>query len=278
MALGTVKKLILGVLVAHEIVVWAYAAEPEMRPILEPNQAVVDAVIRKLESDGALDQAVERALMRVIKRQQEARRAEEEQSQAQLEERVKTARPVSSNRDHIRGNPSAEVSLIEYTDFECPFCKRFHSTPKALLERFGTRVNWVLRHFPLPFHEPAARQEAVASECAARLGGNDAFWKYADAIFERTRSNGRGLSEENALPTLAVSMGLNADAFARCLRDDKIAKRIDEDMADGSAVGIQGTPTTVIRNNRTGVTEVKVGALPPEALAGAIERLLGAGQ
>jgi protein-disulfide isomerase len=272
------KRHFLAVFIACNTAVSAYAEEPEICPIPEPNQAVIDAVIRKLEGDGALDQAVERALMRVIKRQQEARRAEEAQSQAQLEEHATTARPVSSKRDHIRGNPSAEVSLIEYTDFECPFCKRFHSTPKALLERFGSRVNWVLRHFPLPFHEPTARQEAVASECAARLGGNDAFWKYTDAIFERTRSNGRGLSEENALSTLAVSMGLNADPFARCLRDDKIAKRIDEDMADGSAVGIQGTPTTVIRNNRTGVTEVKVGALPPEALAEAIERLLGAGK
>lgn len=272
------KKLFLGVFLACNTAASAYAEEPEICSIPEPNQAVIDAVIRKLESDGALDQAVERAMMRVIKHEQEARRAEEARSQAQLQESAATARPVSSNRDHIRGNPSAEVSMIEYTDFECPFCKRFHATAKGLLEQFGGRVNWVLRHFPLTFHEPAARQEAVASECAARLGGNDAFWKYADAIFERTRSDGRGLPEEYALSTLAVSMGLKADVFARCLRDDKIANRIKEDMADGSAVGIQGTPTTVIRNNRTGVTEVKVGALPPEALAKVIERVLGTGQ
>lgn len=272
------KRLLPVVVIVGNFVASALAEESEICPIPAPNQVVIDAVIRNLESNGVLDKAVERALTRVIKRQQDARRAEEEQSQAQLEERVRTARPALSPRDHVRGNPSAEVSLIEYTDFECPFCKQFHSTPKALLQRFDGRVNWVLRHFPLPFHDPAARQEAVASECAARLGGNDAFWKYSDALFERTRSNGRGLQGENALLTLAISLGLNGDGFSRCLQDDKVSERIEQDMADGSAVGIQGTPTTVLHNNRTGATKVKIGASPLEALAEATERLLDVGK
>ena len=269
------KKLFLGLLLACNAAAPARAAEPETCPIGKPDAATVDAIIRKLESSGALDQAVERALTRVIKRQDEARQAEEAKSLAQLQERSKAARPISRTKDHIRGNPAAAVSLIEYSDFECPFCKRFHSTLKALLERFDGQVNWVMRHYPLPFHEPAARSEAVAAECAARLGGNDAFWKYADALFERTRSNGQGLPGENALSTLAASMGIQQNSFAQCLQDDKVAKWIEGDVADGSAIGIEGTPTTVIRHNGSGATEVKVGALPPEALAEAIKRLLG---
>ncbi|HZP94637.1 MAG TPA: thioredoxin domain-containing protein [Burkholderiales bacterium] len=272
------KRLLFVVFLAGSSDIATYAADPETCPIGEPNPALVDAIVRKLEADGALDQAVERALLRVIKRQEDARQAEEAKNLAKLQQGGKAARPVTAGRDHVRGNPSAEVSLIEYTDFECPFCKRFHSTAKGLLERFGGRVNWVLRHYPLPFHEPAARDEAVAAECAARLGGNDAFWKYSDGLFQRTRSNGRGLPEDNALSKLAASLGLNADAFGRCLRDDKIAKRIDEDVADGSAIGIQGTPTSVIRNNRTGATEVKVGALLQEEIAGAIQPMLDAGK
>jgi protein-disulfide isomerase len=184
-------------------------------------------------------------------------------------------RPVSASRDYIRGNPSAEVSLIEYSDFECSYCKRFHATPKLLLERFGPRVNWVLRHFPLPMHDPAARLEAIAAECAGRLGGNDAFWKYADAIFEHTRSNGQGLPGEDPLMQLAGALGLDQGAFGRCLHDKEIAKRVEEDLLDGNAAGVSGTPTILIRNNRTGNIERRIGAVQSESLSQSIERLLG---
>ncbi len=241
----------------------------------EPDPALVDAIVHRMESDGSLDQAVERALGRIAKRQEDARRAEQARAQQQLEARAKDARAVSTGRDHIRGNPAAPVSLIEYSDFECPYCKRFNATPKVLLERFGGKVNWVWRHFPLPFHEPVARQEAIASECAAAQGGNDAFWKYADALFANTQSNGHGLPGSKTLPMLASETGLDGAVFSRCLAQGQVAKLIDEDIADGAKAGVNGTPTTLIRNNRTGATEVVVGALPAAALAAAIERELG---
>ncbi len=241
----------------------------------EPDPALVDAIVHRMESDGSLDQAVERALGRIAKRQEDARRAEQARAQQQLEAKAEDARAVSAGRDHIRGNPAAPVSLIEYSDFECPYCKRFHATPKVLLERFGGKVNWVWRHFPLSFHEPVARQEAIASECAAAQGGNDAFWKYADALFANTQSNGHGLPGSKTLQMLATETGLDGAVFSRCLAQGQVAKRIDEDIADGAKAGVNGTPTTLIRNNRTGATEVVVGALPAAALAAAIERELG---
>jgi protein-disulfide isomerase len=273
----TAQRYFLGGWLLCGTLVAGHAAEPETCPI-EPNPAMVDAVIRKLESSGALDQAVERALTRVVKRQQEARDAEESKNQARRREQANSVRPVSRTRDHIRGNPSAEVSLIEYSDFECPFCKRFHGTPKAVLDRFGGRVNWVLRHFPLPFHDPAARREAIAAECAAQLGGNEAFWKYADALFEKTQSNGRGLPGDNPLVALAASLGLDRSAFSRCLQTDSLAQRIEQDLADGQTVGITGTPTTVVRHNQTGEIELAVGAVPSDTLVQVVERLLGARQ
>ena len=241
----------------------------------EPDPALVNEIVQRIESDGSLDHAVERALGRIAKRQEDARRAEQARAQQQLEAKAKDARAVTADRDHIRGNPSAPVSLIEYSDFECPFCKRFHATPKVLLERFGGKVNWVWRHFPLPFHEPVARQEAIASECAAAQGGNDAFWKYADALFANTQSNGHGLPGGKTLQMLATETGLNGAVFSRCLAQGRVAKRIDEDIADGAKAGVNGTPTTLIRNNRTGATEVVVGAMPAAALASAIELELG---
>jgi protein-disulfide isomerase len=252
----------------------AQAAEPQAG--VPPDPALVDAIVRKLDSDGTLDRAVERAITRVIQRQEEARRSTEAQRQAQSQERAKAARKVNSGRDHIRGEAGAEVSLIEYSDFECPFCKRFHGTPTSLMGRYAGRINWVYRHYPLDFHNPAAHREAIASECAAQVGGKEAFWQYADAVFNQTQSDGKGLPADDSVEVIAVRLGMNRARFMRCLEDPASAKRVDEDLADGAAVGISGTPTTLIRNNRTGVTEMIVGAQPPEALIAAVERVLAA--
>ena len=108
----------------------------------------------------------------------------------QAAQQAKNVRPVSAERDHIYGNPDAPISLIEYSDFECPYCKRFHVTAKSVVEAFDGKVNWVYRHFPLAFHNPGAQKQAEASECASELGGNDAFWKYTDALYARTKSGG----------------------------------------------------------------------------------------
>ena len=252
----------------------AQAAEPQASAT--PDPALVDAIVRKLESDGTLERAVERATTRVIQRQEEARRSTEVQPQAQAQERVKAARKVNSGRDHIRGEASAEVSLIEYSDFECPFCKRFHGTPMALMGRYAGRVNWVYRHYPLDFRNPAARREAIASECAAQVGGKEAFWQYADAVFNQTQSDGKGLPADSSVEVIAARLGMNRTRFMRCLEDPVSTKHVNEDLVDGATAGISGTPTTLVRNNRTGATEVIIGAQSSEALIAAVERVLAA--
>lgn len=248
----------------------ALAADPAAT---EPNAAQVDAIVRKLESSGALDAAVERAIDRYIMRREQARQAEEARKQADLGKR---ARPIDLAKDHIRGSPTAEISLIEYADFECPFCKRFHATPKMLLDRYGGRVNWVLRNFPLPFHNPAARNEALAAECVGRLADNASYWKYADAVYANTKSGGTGLPPEQSVDKLAATIGVEGPALTRCMSDPAMGAHIDQDIADGTAAGVTGTPTTVVRDNRTGASEALVGALPIETLTATIDRLLAA--
>jgi len=239
-----------------------------------PDPALVDAIVRKLETSGALDQATDRAVERYVQRQQEAQKSAQEQRVAQLREAAKKVRPVDA-RDHVRGSRKAQVSVIEYSDYECPFCKRFHATLQDVMKRYGERVNWVWRHYPLPMHEPAAQREALAAECAAKLGGDKAFWSYSDALFQNTRSDGKGLPEGMSLQSLATKSGLDQAKFGACLKSPELRKPIEDDVADAEQIGVQATPTTIVRNNATGAVDVIVGAQPLEAVAAQIDRLLG---
>ncbi len=251
-----------------------FAAQPPVGSA-EPDPALVSAIIRALERDGTLDAAVGKAIDRYVQRQETARQAAEAKQQEELKVRAKLARRVDVQRDHIRGNANAEISLIEYTDIECPFCKKFHATPSALLAHFGDRVNWVVRSFPLPFHDPAARKEALAAECVGKLAGNDAYWKYTDSLFAYTKSNGGGLPEANSIEKLAAALGVKRQSLSQCMNDAAMIKRVEDDIADGVAAGVNGTPMTVIRNNRTGASEAVGGALPADAFIPTIERMLG---
>jgi len=94
-------------------------------------------------------------------------------------------RPLDEN-DHVRGNPDAPITIVEYSDLQCPFCKSHHPTLIKISEEFSGQVKWVYRHFPLTSIHAEAFPAAVASECAAELGGEEAFWGFIDQVFERT--------------------------------------------------------------------------------------------
>ena len=200
-----------------------------------------------------------------------AEAAQREQREAST--RAAALRPVSKGRDHIRGNPAAPVTLIEYSDFECPFCKRFHTTVKKLVDESGGRVRWVYRHFPLDqLHPVKARKEAVASECAAELGGNDAFWKFADRFFELTPSNNR-TDIDAVLPRIAGEIGLDKTRFASCLASGRHDQRVAEDVQDATASGGRGTPWSLIVS-KSGKTYPLSGAQPYAAVKQLVELAL----
>lgn len=153
-----------------------------------------------------------------------------------------------TSEDHIKGNPDAPVKIVEYSDFECPFCKRFHDTINQVMEEIGDsgEVAWVFRQFPLDqLHPVKARAEAVASECAAELGGNNAFWQFADRFMELTPSNNR-TEIDTIIPQIVREIGLNEKEFQICFKSGKYDDHIESDIANAIATGGRGTPWSVI--------------------------------
>ncbi|MCH7640837.1 DsbA family protein [Patescibacteria group bacterium] len=180
--------------------------------------------------------------------------------------------PKVSSEDHIKGNRDAKVFLIEYSDLECPFCKRFHPTVQQVIDEYGGDVAWVWRHFPLDQIHSKADKEAEAVECAGELGGDDAFWALVDKIFEVTPSN-NALSLDD-LPGLAGEIGLNQGAFQSCLDSGKYADHVEEDYQGGITAGVTGTPGNFIVNS-SGDAWLIPGALPYEQIKLTIDEALG---
>jgi protein-disulfide isomerase len=195
--------------------------------------------------------------------------------------------PVSAS-DHILGNPEAKIAMIEYSDLECPACKAFHATAHSIIDKYGAEgdVAWVYRHFPLAQLHPKAVEEAVASECASELGGNDSFWQYVDRIFEITPSN-NGLNLA-LLNTTADELGLDRDEFESCVDEKDREDAVRQSYEDALKSGGTGTPF-IIFAPKSGVNADTIGIvtsvrnqlnLRPETLAvaedGSHIRMVGA--
>lgn len=181
--------------------------------------------------------------------------------------------------DHVRGDRKARILLFEYSDLECPFCKRFHPTAKQVVDEYERssssnkgQVAWVYRHFPLDQIHSKADKEAEAVECAKDQGGEDAFWKMTDKIFEVTPSN-NGLNLDD-LPKLAGEVGLNSSTLKTCLDAGKYAAHVEADYQGGIKAGITGTPGNILLDTKTKKTKLIPGALPFEQFKQAIDAML----
>jgi protein-disulfide isomerase len=183
---------------------------------------------------------------------------------------VGTVKAISKD-DHIIGKTNAKIILLEYSDLECPFCKQFHPTMQQLVDTYGDKVAWVYRNFPLSFHANA-QKEAEAAECVADLGGNDKYWKFIDAIYERTTSNGTGFALDK-LASLAKEVGVDQNKFNDCLNSGKMTKKVQTDLTEGQAAGITGTPGTIIMVDGKAQSIIP-GALPFASIKTQIDALL----
>ena len=202
---------------------------------------------------------------------------QEKQAEDQrLSEAAKNVKLVN-DEDHIRGSSIAPVKVVEFSDFECPYCKSFHQSMKQVMNDYekGGKVAWVYRHFPLDQIHSKARKEAQAAECAAQLGGNKAFWAYADRLFEIAPSNNR--LDLAQLPKVAQETGLDQAKFETCLEGDQrggnFATHIEANLQDAMASGGTGTPYSLVINSKGQIFPINA-AQPYEAVKAIIDAAL----
>jgi len=150
--------------------------------------------------------------------------------------------PVTEGRDHIQGPPDAAVTLVQYGDYECPYCGAAYPIIKEVQTRMGRRLRFVFRNFPITTSHPHAEQAAEAAEAAASQGK---FWPMHDLLYE----NQKRLRDQD-LRTYAEQIGLEVALFDKELAEHVHAERVHEDFMSGVRSGVNGTPTFYINGAR----------------------------
>lgn len=167
-------------------------------------------------------------------------------------------RPVEAGIDHIRGPVDAPLTLVEYGDFECPFCAKATGVGRELREHFGDRLRYVFRHLPLPDVHPHAE---LAARAAVAAGYQGRFWEMHDTLFAHQNE-----LEYEDLAGYAAKLGLDVERFLRDMNSQKAEARVRADVASAEASGARGTPTFFVNGER------HVGAHDTQTLARALER------
>ena len=183
---------------------------------------------------------------------------------------------ISIDDDPIRGDPNAKITIVEFSDFQCPFCAKFHTDTLPLLMQnyINTgKANLVYRDFPIESIHPNAVPAAHASECADDQGK---FWEMHDMIFENQRNwqNLEVLESVDLFKKYALDIGINGDEFDSCMSTAKHIDEIRKDLEDGQTYGVTGTPGFFVGNEEVGFTKI-IGAQPFSSFQRVIDGLEG---
>lgn len=187
---------------------------------------------------------------------------------------------TSLDDDAVLGDKAkAKVAIVEFSDYECPFCKRFHDeTFDTLVKEYIDTGKAVIsfRDFPLSFHDPMATKEAAVAECVRKAKGDKAYFTFGKAVYAGTQANGKGMGE-GKLDELIRRSGADPKSVNACAETDAVKQEIAKDLADGGKAGVTGTPSFVIGTldkdgNVTG--ERVVGAMPIDSFKTTVEKYL----
>jgi protein-disulfide isomerase len=176
---------------------------------------------------------------------------------------------VSAGSNALLGKSDAPVTIIEFSDYQCPYCERAATQiePQIKTDYIDTgKVKFAFRNFPLGMHANA-QPAAIAAECASEQGK---YWEFHDALFANQSSWSQSNDSSTAFKNLATKLNLDIGKWNSCLNDTKIAEEISKDISDGTTAGVQGTPTYFIGNDKNGYVML-VGAQPYDAFKQAID-------
>ena len=182
----------------------------------------------------------------------------------------------------VQWNADADITWLEFSDLQCPFCARLHKSwvVEALDTKYGTKINKIFNHYPLPFHDNAPAAAAIV-ECAAKAKGKDAFYELIHKSFEAAKMLDDGnvdtliSSSKKFLVDEAVKMWVDKKVLEECISSEDIKKKVEMQAARwAKEFGVTGTPANILINNKTLEYEVVTGAQPKEAFIDAIDKLL----
>lgn len=256
------RYLTLGVMVLIGIAVGVGVVNMTARPSQDSNsmigqqlaviissQAAINEKLAKLEEKQnnlltTVDQAKQMAM-----RMQQVPQAQQRPEQMPPQEDPNQVYEIPVDDSPVRGNKNAKASIVEFVDFQCPFCSRFYSFIPELVKIYPNDVNFVLKHFPLSFH-PQAKPAAKATMAAGEQGK---YWEMVDALL----ANNQDLSEER-FKTEAGKLGLNVDQFMKDYKekDAQYEAKITKDISLGGQVAVQGTPTFYLNGKKTNARDL----------------------
>lgn len=181
--------------------------------------------------------------------------------------------PITEN-DNILGSPNAKITIVEYSDIDCPFCKSFHDTMKQIIEEYGPtgEVAWVYRHFPLTVIHPNAARHAEAAECVADLGGNQAFWNFLDVLFENAPGNQQ--TDPSRYAEFAAQVGVAEADLQACIDSGDKRASIETQFNQALDAGATGTPFNLIVVEGQDPVVLPGGAVPYDRLKATIDQIL----
>ena len=151
-------------------------------------------------------------------------------------------KPAISTTDHSQGNPGADLVIVEYGDYQCPYCGAAYPLLKQMMDKYGSQIKFVFRNFPLSEMHRYARPAAIAAEAAALQGK---FWEMHDAIFENQQ-----YLNESFLVALAEKLQLNMSKFNTDIKTAELANKVDSDFESGVLSGVNGTPSFFINGKK----------------------------
>lgn len=173
--------------------------------------------------------------------------------------------PEVNDKDFILGGKNAEITIVEYADFSCSFCARYHPVMEELVKNYNGRLRWVYRHLPI-FN----KQAAVASTCVGRILDNNIFFEYASILYE----NQSMANNQDFLRTQALSLGVSPESFDSCISDKNIYDEINRDFNSARILaGINSTPYSIIIDSNGNMYPFS-GALSYEEVSSLIDSII----